>query len=278
MIKQEIYTCKKCKYSSTSKYNYLKHLKTKKHSEINMNKSYLACSECKKVYRFKSGLSRHRKNIHGIECESQEIVTHTKDTENAIVTLKNMFKHMMKENKELHAKVIELTNKPTVINNKNINVIQFLNTDCKDAINLSEFIDQIPVTYDDLVYIQHNGYIEGMRSTLLKNLNEMDTCKRPIHCTDFKRKRFVVKDQDVWERDEENRKLLNALNQFNTKQLKTLYDWKQLEENKNWEYEDKKQDGVLAIMKACSDMYSDEHGSKMKNKLLHEISNTTQLK
>ena len=278
MDSHRIYTCKKCIYSSTSKYNYLKHLKTKKHNDICENKTYLSCSECKKIYRFKSGLSRHRKNIHGLDgCQIQDIII-KHEPKSEIDAIKDMFKHMIDENKKLQDKVIELSKKPTVINNKNINVIQFLNTDCKDAINLSEFIDQIPVTYDDLIYIQNNGYIEGMRSTLLKNLNEMDKCKRPIHCTDHKRKRFVVKDQDVWKRDEENRKLLNALNQFNTKQLKTLYDWKQLEENKNWAYEDKKQDRVLAIMKACTDMFSDEHGSKMKNKLLHEISNTTQLK
>ena len=272
------YTCKKCNYISSSKYNYLKHLKTKKHNDGCEKKTYLSCSECKKVYRFKSGLSRHRKNIHGIDISQTQDMIVKSDSTSEIDAIKDMFQHMMIENKKLQDKVIELSKKPTVINNKNINVIQFLNTDCKDAINLTEFIDQIPVTYDDLIYIQNNGYIEGMRSTLLKNLNEMDKCKRPIHCTDSKRKRFIVKDQDVWKRDEENRKLLNALNQFNTKQLKTLYNWKQLEENKNWEYEDKKQDRVLAIMKACSDMYSDEHGSKMKNKLLHEISNTTQIK
>ena len=110
--------------------------------------------------------------------------------------LKSMFITLMNENKELQDKLVQLASAPKVVNNnRTYNIINYLNTECKDAFNLSDFINQIEITFDDIKNIKEEGYVSSVKNTLIRSLNNVDINKRPIHCTDKKRKQFYVKEK-----------------------------------------------------------------------------------
>lgn len=109
-------------------------------------------------------------------------------------------------------------------NNFNLNI--FLNEKCKDALNMSDFINSLKVTLDDLLITRERGLGESIGRILVQGLSTMDVYKRPIHCTDLKRDTMYVKDKEVWERDEQNAKIKGAIDQLSYKQIITIDDWK----------------------------------------------------
>lgn len=251
------YKCIHCNYGTSRKTDYNKHIETIKHilNTTKNVKSDFNCDSCGTQFTHKSSLSRHkRKCIQNID------------------EMKNICNIIVQENRELHNEIKNIANKPTTIVNKNINIIQFLNTDCKDAINMSEFIQQVEVTFDDLMHIYDNGYLEGIKNTLIRNLIHLEETKRPIHCTDHKRKQFYIKEHDIWEKDQRNKKIDNVIRNFNSKQLSALYDWKN--NNNDWNIDEKKQNQILEITKECTKLYA-ENGEKLKNKIINELSLNT---
>jgi hypothetical protein len=67
------------------------------------------------------------------------------------------------------------------------------------------------------------GYVEGMYSILIKNLNVLDVTRRPIHCTDKKREIMYIKDNNVWEKDDEQKnKLHKTIKRVSHKSIKGL--------------------------------------------------------
>jgi hypothetical protein len=270
------YKCIYCDYGTSRKTDYNKHIDTIKHI-INVNKythimpinrdnissdssdSSDKCSSCGSVFNHKSSLSRHKRN----KCSGNI---------NSIDEVKTLCNTIVNENRELYDKLKNIADKPTTIVNKNINIIQFLNHDCKDALNMSDFIQQIEVSFDDLMHIYDNGYLEGIKNTLIRNLIHLEERKRPIHCTDHKRKQFYIKDDNMWEKDPQYKQIENVIRNFNTKQLEVLYNWK--DENDDWLTNDQKQNTILGITKECTKLYLDG-GDKLKNKIINELSINT---
>ena len=268
---RDMYDCVECDYQTSRRRDFIKHEKTIKHRRncgIDVEGCF-NCDTCGRVFQYRSGLSRHKR-----KCNSA-IVPKTEKNED-IRELKMMCKQIMHENKILNDKVTAIADKPSIVHNKNINIIQFLNNDCKDALNLSDFIKQIVITFDDLMHIYDKGYIEGIKNTLIKKLIMMEETKRPIHCTDYKRKRFYVKDDDIWERDHQNQKIFNALRDINTKQLTTLYQWQEQQGDGGdiWNMSEKTQHKFIDLSNECTSLYSD-HGDKLKHKIITELSNNT---
>ena len=271
-----MYECAICNYSTSRRRDFIKHEKTIKHRRncgIELEDS-CSCLTCGRNFRYRSGLSRHRKKCgHHEENEGTMVL----DKSNDIKELKLMCSQIMNENKILNEKVTAIASRPSIVqNNKNINIIQFLNNDCKDALNLSYFIQQILITFDDLVHIYDKGYIEGIKNTLIRKLIMMEETKRPIHCTDHKRKSFYVKDDDIWEKDHQNKKIINAIRDLNSKQLTTLYEWqeKQSGGSESWDMSEKTQHKFIDISNECTRLYS-ENGDKLKHKIINELSNNT---
>jgi hypothetical protein len=114
-------------------------------------------------------------------------------------------------------------------NTFNLNI--FLNEKCKDAWNMSDFIDSLKVTIDDLMVTRERGIGESIGRILVQGLSTLDVYKRPIHCTDLKRDTMYVKDKEVWERDEQNNKIKSAIDQLTYKQIITVDDWRQSHPN-----------------------------------------------
>jgi len=119
----------------------------------------------------------------------------------------------------------------TTINNK-FNLQIFLNERCKDAINMTEFVETLHLEMDDLDNTCQNGYISGVANIFVKRLKQLELHQRPIHCSDLKREVLYVKDNDTWERDNEEKKIKKAINVVAKKQLDKIKEWEQ--ENHHW--------------------------------------------
>ena len=143
----------------------------------------------------------------------------------------------MKENSEFkqmiiqqNKQMIEMSKNNSVTNNninshnKSFNLNFFLNETCKDAMNIMDFVDSLKIQLSDLETVGKLGYVEGISKIIVKNLNSLDETKRPVHCTDTKREVMYVKDEDKWEKENENkqkmRKVIKHVTHKNSKLLK----------------------------------------------------------
>ena len=145
--------------------------------------------------------------------DSQTITSNNNDIASLLMKL-------IDTNEDLKEQIIDLASKPRTINNQNtFNLNNFLNIQCRDAMNLSEFLEQIQITFQDLLYLGNNGFVEAFKDTFIKHLKSLDQTMRPIHCTDQKRKACVVKENDKWEKENTNEIIYNAVDKINRKQI-----------------------------------------------------------
>jgi hypothetical protein len=142
---------------------------------------------------------------------------------------------VIRQNSELHKLIIDgkLMNQQTTTyntttnsHNKTFNLNVFLNEDCKDAMNLTDFVDSFQMQLSDLEQVGELGYVAGISKIIMAKLNALDVYKRPIHCTDVKRDTLHIKDGDKWEKDKGNKKLRQAIKRISKKNSDLLLDWK----------------------------------------------------
>jgi hypothetical protein len=255
------------------------------------------CEICGISYKHRQNLSRHRNKVHiknEIIENSSEIIENSSEmntnmvidnTNESIQLLSSMVKELLNENKILQEKMIEKDiSKNNIIqynqynnqiNQKNVNIITFLNNDCKDAMNISDFIKNLSISFEDLECIKEQGYIQGIRNSLMKQIKELEMTKRPIHCTDIKRKHFYVKDNDEWDTDHEHKKVLDALDKINNIQLNTLHKWKL--SNPQWKNTDNSIDTIDHLSKELTSVYVPTQGNKINKKIIQELSNITHI-
>ena len=230
--KSPFFSCNVCDYNTCKKSDYEKHLFTRKHNAMvtmeteETKKSpkvaqHNMCCKCKKKYNTRAGLWKHDKkcsNIKNIILNDTEITATSSNTEKEInlAVTKDMFMELINDNKEMIKiikdqqeqiksmipKIGNTINNTTNNNNFNLNV--FLNEQCKDAININEFIKSLKITLDDLYFTRKNGITQGLSNLMINGLKELDVYKRPIHCTDFKRDIVYIKEDDKWEKDNNN--------------------------------------------------------------------------
>ena len=260
-----LYNCKNCSYRTSNKFDYDKHCKTRKHlKKVKGERFKYICSVCEKTYTYKSSFLNHMQSHESVH---KDIVPNDAKEDNVT----KLLVQMLDENKKLQDKLIDIAKEPKVIHNNNqktFNIIQFLNNDCKHAMNLSEFINTLEVTFTDLEMIQERGYLVGMKHSLIKSLGTMDETKRPIHCTDPKRRQFYIKNENVWNKDSNNHLIQDAVETYNNKQLGALSKLKQA--NPDWTENDDEQKKVNTLTRELTSMYSDS-GDKLKNKLFTQM-------
>ena len=233
--------CKSCGYSCSRKSSYNIHNKSKKHIANNANKNanlkfaeQIYTCKCGKIYKHRSSFSRHSAicnysndyNVNTIDnSENGNILE--KQAENPVIDSEPDYKHMFielikqnsdfksliieqqKENQTLQKQLIDVVKEGKTINNmtnsnnnnNQFNLNFFLNNTCKDAMNMSEFIENMDVDFNDIEYIGRNGYVNGMTNMILSRIKELDVTKRPLHCTDLKRETMYIKDNDEWNKD-----------------------------------------------------------------------------
>ena len=204
---------------------------------------------CGRRYKNAHGLKYHKKKCNIITPELvMNIVNDNQELRNVILAQnKIIMEHTQafqqqisdlipKLNAPSHQMVTSTTTNNTTIhhthntqNTFNLNI--FLNEKCKDAWNMSDFIDSLKVTIDDLMVTRERGIGESIGRILVQGLSTLDIYKRPIHCTDLKRDTMYVKDKEVWERDEQNMKIKHAIDQLTYKQIISVDDWSHAQPN-----------------------------------------------
>ena len=174
--------------------------------------------------------------------EGQATVAATSVSTNMIIELikqnqefKSLLVEQQMENQTLQKQLIEavkdsktITSSHTTNNNQKFNLNFFLNTTCKDAMNMSEFIQNMEIQMSELENIGHRGYIAGMTDLILNKLKGLDVSKRPMHCTDLKRETMYIKEQDKWDKDNEDKsQLRRAISLVAKKNYGKTIEWRE---------------------------------------------------
>ena len=236
------YYCKSCDYTCFKLQHYKQHNATKKHKVNNFNNvensvnqteiEKLKCC-CGKAYRDRSGLWRHKKLCVEIE-DNLEITPDIQLTPKIIIKLIEQNKELQQVLIDQNQKIIELAEKSgsnnnsnnTNCGNKTFNLQVFLNETCKDAINMSDFVNQIQVSLSDLETTGKIGYAEGISKVFIKNLNEINYTDRPLHCSDSKRETLYIKEDNKWSKDDDKKSsLTKAIKQVANKNIKQISEW-----------------------------------------------------
>jgi hypothetical protein len=245
--------CQKCSFKCTKQSDWDRHIQTIKHLNDDKNKNKCACG---KIYLHSSGLCKHKKYCKELEHEVESELGSETDPEsettkkpeldvNAIVEI---VKLQIQDNMELRKMLVEQSHQMMEIcknigsansynnnnnmihsNNKTFNLQFFLNEQCKNALNLTEFINSIKPTLSDLEATGELGYVEGISRVFVKELNRLDQFTRPIHCSDIKRETLYIKDDDKWEKEpKDNPKLNSAIRYVAGRNISNIGEWVQM--------------------------------------------------
>jgi hypothetical protein len=235
----KMYSCESCYYSSSNKTDYDRHLSTRKHKnnvfetlETKKTQKTQKCIQCVcgEVYVSRTSLWRHKKTCSHIqnnllvegqtsqaELNNKDIIVmlinDNKELRNMLVQERDEYKRLMVDMLKSGTNVINQTNYNNNCNNNNksFNLQIFLNETCKNAMNIMEFVDSIKIELGDLEKVGELGYVQGITSIIASNLKALDITQRPIHCTDKKRETLYIKDQNKWEKDDENNNKLRRV-------------------------------------------------------------------
>ena len=231
----DIFGCEICNFKCSKKSNYNKHLLTTKHKMVtndNINNSkkinHLACCKCSKEFKHRSGLSRHKQ-----KCQYKNSLDSSDET-GGDPDMVNVMMQLIKQNQEFKEIIIELSKKDTTTNNNNttnnnqkFNLNFFLNNTCKDAMNMSDFIENMDINFEDIENIGKNGYVIGMTEMIISRMKNLDVTKRPVHCTDLKRETMYIKDNNEWEKDTpDNKKLHKMMSIISKRNYSTIPLWR----------------------------------------------------
>ena len=293
----KIYECKTCNYITCKKHNLINHLSTRKHQKETLamkletkekqNEQTLICSQCNIIYASKSGLWKHRKKCNiEIEVEpKKEIETVTNSHQNTIVLDSATVLELIKQNQEFKSlileqqnKLIELSSKTNTTNNitnsnnnnKTFNLNFFLNETCKDAMNISDFIQNLNIQLQELENVGNTGYVSGISDIIVSRIKDLDVSKRPLHCTDIKRETMYIRDDNEWNKDtNEKSKLRKFIGQVAKENFKKIPEWRE----QNPECQDmynKKYEYCMQLMRnSLGDL--DEKQEKMDDKIIKNI-------
>jgi hypothetical protein len=224
------FSCINCDFKCCKKSYWERHIITRKHLKLTKindgvtnEKNDYRCSVCSKLYKSRVGLWKHRKICKEIEEISEE---------NDVKSLTNLVLELVKSNSELQKQMMEVckTSNLSITNNnshnKTFNLQVFLNEQCKDAMNLMDFVDSMTLEFSDLEDVGKLGYVEGISNIIIRKLNELDVYKRPIHCSDAKREIMYVKDDDIWGKENSTYdKLRKAIKHVTKKNGDLMLPW-----------------------------------------------------
>jgi len=292
--------CKNCDYGTSKKSSFDNHLLSRKHlSSVSISKmemsgnailcsSIHSCNKCNKHFQTSSGLWKHSKKCSNNNTDIvKELAKQITDKDELIMFLikeNSEFKNMMIEQQNnVLMKVLENgpnnitnntntnTNTNCMNNNKTFNLQFFLNETCKDAMNIMDFIHSIKLQLSDLEKFGELNYVDGISNIITTNLKALDVTQRPVHCTDKKRETMYVKDEDKWEKEDDNKtKLRKAIKSVANRNIKLLPQFRE----KNPDYKnytsktsDKYDKMVLEAMGGAGN-----NDIEKEDKIIHNIS------
>ncbi len=296
--------CEKCNYKCSKQSDFNKHLLTRKHNletngnHIIINNSPDICDICNKKYVNRSGLWKHKKKCsiaQGEETSNTNTTqpTHNTNTNNTDVDKELLIKMLLKnqdvmegillKNQDFMEKMMEImpqignqtnnnTNSHNTTNNQ-FNIQMFLNEHCKNAMNLTDFIESLPITAETYEHTTEYGLTKSITKMMVNGLSELDILQRPIHCTDASRKILYVKENDTWEKDNELLHVLKGIRELSLKQRINIHKWQ--DANEGWAVKDDLQTKItMLVSKVMTDIDDDE---KETRKIISAISRNTYL-
>jgi hypothetical protein len=260
------YFCEKCEYKTGNKKDYTRHLGTLKHqSETNetpknptnptIPKNTQIKCECGIDCNSRTTLWRHKKKCSFNNSKTQNIVEDNKDKDKDKVlkdivlevinqtnnsnSSNELIQYLITENKEFKNLILEIVKKDSLTinntnntnnisncNNKSFNLNFFLNEQCKDALNINEFVDSIKMNLSDLEEFAHIGYADGVSNIFVKGINALDIHKRPIHCSDGKREVLYIKNNNEWVKETDDKPLVkDAIKRVAFKNIRQINEW-----------------------------------------------------
>jgi len=243
IYKNAKFVCLECDFKCCKQSDWNRHIDTKKHMyrlngnnmenmETKKNADYIC--NCGKIYLSNSGLWKHSKICKKNTENMMNVINEPSDKQIIMMLVKDNseFKNMMMEQQKSMMELIKNGTHNTNIsnsNNKTFNLQVYLNETCKDAINLTDFVDSIKVQIKDLVNVGEKGYAEGISEIFINNLQQLNTHSRPIHCSDSKRETIYIKDAEQWTKDDEEKTTLTkAIKQVANKNIKQISEWQKL--------------------------------------------------
>ena len=302
-IKQKIsfkYYCEICDYGTCKKSNFNNHCESNKHIfnglETNSTaiKPFLSskkyhCDICNKNYTDRSGLWKHKK-ICIIE-KGKEKEKDDDDNYYEGINIKDkdaLVLHLLKQNGDLQKSLIEMSCKSNITNNNNntnsnshnttnnaFNLNFFLNETCKDAMNISDFVSSIKMSLDDLENTGRQGYIEGISSIIIKNLNKLGQIDRPLHCGDNKREIIYIKDNNEWIKESDDKPILTrAIKSIANQNIKQIKTWRDKHTNCT-DSDSNKNNLYLKIVSNSMNGLTKEEGDKNISKIISNVAKKT---
>jgi hypothetical protein len=285
--KVPIFICNFCDYTASRSSQYERHLLTDKHRRLTKadNGNFktlkdIICNNCGKNYKHRQSLFKHKKHCKHVsenKFESPAITTEVvmqlikqnQELQNLLIDQNNKMYELAKEGKTIN------NNNTTTNNNNNFNLNVFLNEKCKDAINLMDFVDSLAVKLKDLENTARLGYVEGISQIFITGLSELNVHKRPIHCSDFKREILYIKDQDSWEKEDEDKtKLTNAIKIIGSKNIKQITEWQKANPLYN-DPDSKQNDKYMKMICNAMSGSSKEESDKNYEKIIKNIAKET---
>ena len=282
------FTCMFCLYTTCNSKDFKKHNQTIKHKSISndtkmiqndtsfipKNPQQFVC-DCGNVYKYHSGFYRHKKVCKFEKHQQKETNNNSQiDKDDLIIML-------LKQNSELLGIVKNGTNQVTnntntncMNNNKTFNLQIFLNETCKDAMNITDFVESIKLQLSDLEKVGEIGYVQGISNIITTNLKALDITQRPVHCTDKKRETMYIKDEDKWEKEDDSKsKLKKAIKKIANKNIRLLPQFREKHpdyDNSDSQISDKYSKMVIEAMGG-----SGNNDNEKEEKIIHNISKCT---
>ena len=297
------FCCTTCDYKCNKNSEYNKHLSTRKHIKSYMNPTSNPIQIIHQTNRIHvnavkstntaSTLYHHKKkcnsnydvvNINEANTNTNNIPTVDIDKELLIkMLLKNqdIMEGVILKNSDVMDKMIEMmpnmgmniSNNSHNTTNNQFNIQMFLNDHCKNAMNLTDFIQSLPITSETYDSTIENGLTKTITSMMLNGLNDLDILERPIHCTDATRKTLYVKDSDTWEKDNELLHILKGIKDLSLKQRTLISKWREV--NKGWRTDENLQSKMTnLVFNSMTQIESDE---KETGKIIRSISKNVYL-
>ena len=285
------FACIHCDYTTSSNKDYNKHLSTRKHiyrttlnnlEPENPNKSPITFKcECGKEYIARNSLWYHKKKCPVVlfvpephdPSPPQQSTNSNTDNSELVEKMFTMFTQMMTHNQDFMQNVIGKVQgiNNNSHNNTQFNIQMFLNEQCKNAMNIGDFIKSLPITAQDYENTKDNGLADTLTNLMVDGLNSMELVERPIHCTVQKRKVMYVKDNDKWEKDKDHALFLQGVNDLADIHKKRVHLWQQ--ENPEFKTREKLQAVFTSII---GNLFTDvTEQRKDMNKIFKGVTDST---
>tara|TARA_B110000261_G_scaffold164086_1_gene212162 strand:+ start:1811 stop:2743 length:933 start_codon:yes stop_codon:yes gene_type:complete len=256
------YECEKCDYNTSHKSHFAKHVTTLKHriltntdnSDEKVPRPYMQCA-CGKTYIHRQSIFTHRKKCTIFKNAISDDCAIDKETILAVLNDSKDIKNLLVEQqKQIIAQQEYIANNMTNVSNasncnntynytanvkQKFNINVFLNEQCKNAVNLNDFIKSIQVDLQQLDYTKNNGLANGLTNIIMQNIKNLNLYERPMHCTDIRRETLYIKNNNNWSKDDNKESIKEAINKVSTKQFRALNEW--MKENPDYITDENKQ-------------------------------------